>query len=130
MPTIAQITAAPTTLSAIARAQLLSLVRGSSRYREQIGMYPSLETKVDAATTVQIQQLNAALALLDHVGDGTVALSGGEKGVDYDQVRDREQLIDYIIDTLFATPVVRSGIATAPMNRLPRNWCSRCGCVR
>jgi hypothetical protein len=131
MPTLQEIDAAATTLSASARAQTLSLVRGSALYRENIGMYPGLETKLDAATTIQNQQINAALALLDSVGDGTVALTGGEDAVDYDQVRDREQLVDYIIDTLFVTPVVRSGIAVAQMNRVASSpWCTRCGCRR
>lgn len=131
MPSQAQITAASTTLSSVARAQVLSLVRGSERYRAEIGRYPNLAAKVDAATTVQIQQINAALALIDGVGDGTVALTGGADAVDFDQVRDREQLITYIIDTLYDTPVVRAGIGVAAMNRVRGNrWCSNCGCAR
>jgi hypothetical protein len=130
MPTLTQIAAAPTTLSAEARAQALTLISSSSRYREQAGMFPGLEAKLDAATTVQIQQINAALALLDPIIDGTVALTGGEEGVDYDQVRDQQQLIDYMIDTLFRTPVVRAGIATSQMNRVRGAWCSRCGIYR
>jgi hypothetical protein len=129
MPSISQITAASTTLTAIGRAQIISLIRGSSRYQSQIGLYPDLEAKLDAATTIQIQQLNASLALLDIVGDGTVALEGGEDAVNYDQVRDREQLINYMIDTLFISPVVRAGIGVASMNRIRQSLCSRCGCL-
>jgi hypothetical protein len=131
MPTTAQVTAASTTLTTIARAQVLSLIRGSSRYREQVGLYPSLADKVDAATTVQIQQMNAALTLIDAIGDGTVALTGGEDAVDYDQVRDREQLVSYMIDTLYEAPAVRSGVAVSSMNPIRTNvWCSTCGCNR
>jgi hypothetical protein len=127
MPTIAEITLASTTLSSIAKSQALSLIRGSERYKSQVGLYPGLEAKLNAATTVQIQQINAALTLIDGIGDGTVALTGGEDAVDYSQVRDREQLIDYMIDALYESPSARAGIGTIPMNRLGR-CCSRCGC--
>jgi hypothetical protein len=131
MPTTAQVTAASTTLSTIARAQVLSLIRGSERYREQVGLYPSLADKVDAATTVQIQQMNAALTLIDAIGDGTVALTGGEDAVDYSQERDRAQLVDYMIDALYEAPAVRAGVAVSSMNPIRTNvWCSRCGCSR
>lgn len=130
MPSQQQISGASTTLSAVARAQALSLIRSSTRYREQLGLYPNLAAKLDAATTIQVQQINAALALIDEIGDGTVALTGGEEGVDYEQTRDRAQLVDYIIDTLFDSPAVRSGIGVAPMNRIAGTWCSVCGCRR
>lgn len=131
MPSQQEISAASTTLSTVARAQALSLIRGSTRFREQVGLYPNLAAKLDAATTVQIQQINAALAAIDAIGDGTVALTGGEDAVDYEQVRDREQLVDYIIDTLYEAPAVRSGIAVSPMNRVRTGvWCSVCGCRR
>jgi hypothetical protein len=126
MPTQTQISAASTTLSAVARAQVLSLIRGSTRYREQVGLYPALADKVDAATSVQIQQMNAALALIDAIGDGTVALTGSDDGVDYSQERDRAQLVDYMIDTLFEQATVRSGVAVSQMNSVSRCYVCRC----
>lgn len=132
MPTTAQITAAATTLSAVAKAQALTLVRGSVRFQSNPGLYPDLEDKLDAVTSVQAQQINAALTLLDEVGDGMVELSGGDEGVIYAQDSDRQQLVGYIIDVLYASPVLRTGVGVAPMKRLPRrnNWCSTCGVIR
>lgn len=112
MPTIAQITAASTTLTATAQAQLLALIRGSDRYRRNPDFYELPATAIAAASgAVKGQQLNAALALVDAIGDGTIALTGGEDAVDYSQERDREQLIDYMISVLYEQPP-RTGILT------------------
>lgn len=112
MPTLLQITNASVTLTATAQAQLLALIRGSDRYKRNPGFYELPATAITAASgTVKGQQLNAALALVDIVGDGTVALAGGEDAVDYSQERDREQLIDYIISVLYEQPP-RSQILT------------------
>lgn len=105
MPTRAQITSADDTLDELAQAQLLALIRGSNRYKLHPDFYELPATAIAAASgTMKGQQLNAALALIDVVGDGTVALSGGDDAVDFDQARDREQLIDYCISVLYEQP--------------------------
>lgn len=112
MPTLAQITAASVTLTATAQAQLLALIRGSNRYKARPDFYELPATAIAAASgTVKGQQLNAALALIDTVGDGTTKLEGGEEAVNFDPERDREKLIDYIISCLYEQPA-RSQILT------------------
>jgi hypothetical protein len=133
MPTRSQISEASTTLDVIGKAQLLSLIRESARYREQVGLYPNLESVVDAASAVQIQQLNAALTVLDNSGnaDGEVELSGGEDAVLFSQQRERESLISYMISVLYDSPVVRAGIGVAAMTSVRTSTCcSRCGAYR
>lgn len=102
MPTTAQITTASTTLTAVAQAQILALIRDSDRYRANTAAYEQLASTIAAADeTVKAQQLNAALALIDEVGDGTVALTGGEDAVDYSQERDKAQLVNYMLYVLY-----------------------------
>lgn len=114
MPTLAQIAAADDTLSAAAQAQLLALIRGSNRYKAQPDFYALPADAIEAASgTVKGQQLNAALALVDVVGDGTVALTGGEDAVDYSQERDRQQLVDYMISVLYEQPPRRTILTTS-----------------
>jgi hypothetical protein len=139
MPTTAQIVAADTTLSELARAQWLALIHNSAAYREQPGLYPSLADRLSDVTAIQAQQLNAALALIDAIGDGTVAVSpvSGD-GTDYSQDRDREALITYGISVLYDQPVRASSVAVAQMNNPLRgsvSWCAHhrmayaaCGC--
>jgi hypothetical protein len=114
MPTLAQIAAASTDLTDVAQAQLLALIRSSPRYKAQPDFYKlPAEAIADADGTVKARQLNAALALIDTVGDGTVALTGGEDAVDFDQVRDRDQLVDYIISVLYEQPPRRTIMSTS-----------------
>lgn len=104
-------------MSDVAQAQLLALIRSSPRYKAQPDFYKlPADAIAEADGTVKARQLNAALALVDTVGDGTVALTGGEEGVDYDQVRDREQLVDYIISVLYEQPPRRSILSTSATN--------------
>lgn len=128
MPTTAQISTAVTTLSAVAQAQWLVLIRKSAAYKEQPGLYPNLADKLAAVTTVQAQQLNAALTLIDEIGDGTVALSGGSDAVDYSQDRDRDALVSYGLSVLFDNPLRRSSVASGQMNAVTP--CSTCGLFR
>jgi hypothetical protein len=117
MPTQAQITAASDELSDVAQAQLLALIRSSPRYKDQPDFYKLPADAIAAADgTVKARQLNAALALVDTVGDGTVALTGGEEGVDYSQERDLNQLVDYIISVLYEQPPRRSILSTSATN--------------
>lgn len=105
MPTRAQITSADDTLDELAQAQLLALIRGSNRYKLHPDFYELPATAIAAASgTMKGQQLNAALLLIDGVGDGTTSLEGGEDAVNWSQARDREQLIDYIISCLYEQP--------------------------
>lgn len=131
MPTLAEITAASSTITSIARAQTIALVRSSARYIANPGRYPGLESRIDSVTTVQAQQINAALAGIDSVGDGTVGITGGEDAVDYSQSRDREQLLDYIISVLYDSPAISPPIAVSQMNavRSRASCCSVCGLV-
>ena len=118
MPTLAQITAADDTLTATAQAQLLALIRGSNRYKAQPDFYKLPADAIEAADgTVKAQQLNAALALIDTVGDGTVALTGGDEGVDYSQERDKEELINYIISVLYEQPPAKRILSTSVSNQ-------------
>lgn len=106
MPTIAQITAADDDLSAIAQAQILTLIRGSAVYRRQVDAYENLDATIADADTTQVKQINAALTVLDASGntDGMVELSGGEEGVIFAQSDEREQLVAYILSVLYDTP--------------------------
>jgi hypothetical protein len=117
MPTLAQIIDADDTLTATAQAQLLALVRGSERYKRNPGFYELPATAIAAASgTVRGQQLNAALALIDAVGDDTTKLVGGEEAVDFDPERDREKLIDYIISCLYEQPPRAQILTTSAVN--------------
>jgi hypothetical protein len=117
MPTQAEITAADSTLDELAQAQLLALIRGSNRYKSNPGFYVLPAAAIEAASgTVKGKQLNAALTLIDEVGDGTVALTGGEDAIDFDQDRDREQLIDYCISVLYESPIRREIRTTSATN--------------
>lgn len=118
MPTLAQIEAASGTLTATAQAQLLALIRTSRRYKQNISAFETLADVIADATTLQAQQLNAALALVDEVGDGTVALTGGQDAVDYSQDRDREQLLDYILSVLYE-PAPRTVLNTVSIVTRP-----------
>ncbi len=134
MPTTAQIENANPTLSELVQAQITALIRSSARYQEQPGRYPNLGAKLtEADGTIKVQQLNAALALIDSVGDGTVAIKGSDDGLDYMQTRDRDQLIGYMLDVLYDQPVRKSAVATGVMKAggsCPRcGWpLNRCGC--
>lgn len=129
MPTQAQINTASPTLTAMQQAQIVTLIRSLARYREQSGYFPGLATKVAAVTSVQAQQLNAALSLIDLVPHSTVALTGGEDAVDYDETRERDWLINYMLDCLYDQPLVRSSVGVAAMTPI-NAWCGRCGCAR
>lgn len=112
MPTISQVTTASVTLTAIAQAQLLALIRGSDRYKRNPDFYELPATAIAAASgTIKGQQLNAALVLIDAVGDDTTKLEGGEEAVNFDPERDREKLINFIISCLYEQPP-RSQILT------------------
>jgi hypothetical protein len=116
MPTRAQIEAAANTLDSLAKGQWIALIRGSAEYRDQPGLYPDLEGTLDAVTALQAQQLNAALDLIDEVGDGTVELAGGEDGVDYSQDRDRNALISYGLRVLYDQPLRKPAVSAGLMN--------------
>jgi hypothetical protein len=116
MPSLEQITAASTDLTDVAQAQLLALIRSSPRYKAQPDFYKlPAEAIADADGTVKARQLNAALALIDAVGDGTVALTGGDEGVDYSQERDKAELVDYMISVLYEQPPRRTIMSTSAL---------------
>jgi hypothetical protein len=116
LPSLAQITAADATLTATAQEHLLALIRGSDRYKANPGFYALPATAIAAAsTTIKGKQLNAALALIDGVGDDTTKLEGGEEAVNFDPERDREKLISYCMSVLYEQPP-RSQILTTSAN--------------
>ena len=131
MPTTPQIENASGTLSDLAKAQWLTLIRGSTRYRDQTSLYLSLESKLASVSEIQAKQLNAALALIDEIGDGTVSLAGGGDGVDYSQERDREDLINYGISALYDQPISRPNVGIVQRGiavRCPRCYPYTCSC--
>jgi hypothetical protein len=129
MPTTTQINAADTTLSAVAQAQWQTLIRASAAYKEQPGLFPNLTGKLASVTAIQARQLNAALALIDGIGDGTVALTGGSDAVDYSQERDRDALVSYGLSVLYDQPLRKSRVAMGQMNTVT-GCCSVCGLFR
>jgi hypothetical protein len=117
MPTLLQIENADATLTATAQAQLLALVRGSDRYKRNPGFYELPATAIAAASgTTKGRQLNAALALIDAVGDDTTKLEGGEEAVNFDPERDREKLISYCISVLYEQPPRYQILTTSAVN--------------
>src|SRR5690349_10285402 len=123
MPTLAQIQAASNTLTPEAQAHAAALIKSSARYQGNVALYPEIAGALDDVTAVQAQQINAALALIDAVGDDTTKLKGGDRAIDYDPERDREKLVDYIIDTLFESIAPSS---TVQVGRMRGGLCPRC----
>ncbi len=100
-----EISSASETLTAATRAVVITLVRQFSGYSPNL--FPDLETTVDAATTIQIQQLNVLVDKLNDVGTGSTKLQGGKKAVNYDQTRDRDELLRAILAVLYDAPVIK-----------------------
>jgi hypothetical protein len=126
MPTLAQITAASGTLDATAQGQWLTLIRVSPRYRDNPGLYPDLAGKLASVSALQAKQLNAALTLIDEVGDGTVAILGGRDALDFSQDRDRQALVDYGISVLYDSPVKGPAVTSGQMTPIA-SCCPLCG---
>jgi len=65
---------------------------------EQVRAICGLKTYTEASTLTtsllssQYQTIRALIAAWDSIGDGTVALNGGNEGVDYSQSRDKEEI--------------------------------------
>jgi hypothetical protein len=79
----------------------LTLFRQHPKYSS--ARYPDAVPKLAAARDVTAQQLLAALRKIEEIGAGTVKLEGGRQGMDFDQVRDRNDLIAYGLAALFDT---------------------------
>lgn len=105
MPTNLQITSASDTLTESAQAQALALIRQSDRYKAHPEFYRLPAAAIASASgTIKGRQINATLTLIDKIADGTIALLGGEKGLDYDKARDRNQLVEYLISVIYEQP--------------------------
>lgn len=124
MPTIAELEAAATTLSALAQAQWQTLIRMSAQYKEESGLYPNLTQKLASATAIQARQLNAALAVHQETGDGTVQLQGGADAVNYDQVRDKDEMVRFALSVLYDQPVRAASVQVGKMRA--GVFCPRC----
>lgn len=124
MPTLAELAAAATTLSALAQAQWQTLIRMSAQYKEEPGLYPNLTQKLASVTAIQAQQLNAALGVHEDTGDGTVALTGGTDAVDYSQVRDKDEMVRFALSVLFEAPIRVASVRVGKMRA--GAVCSRC----
>jgi hypothetical protein len=108
MITRAEIAAENNVLSTQERALWLTLFRSHPSYAAET--YPNLVQQLASAAGVTAQQLLAALRKIEAIGDGTVRLSGGSKGLDYDQVRDRNELIGYGLAVLYDSVVISSSV--------------------
>lgn len=106
MLTPEEIQAASATLTDETRAVLVTLVRQFRGYSPV--WFPNLESTIDAATEIQRKQLNALTEKLNAVGAGSVKLSGGKRAVNYDQTRDRDELLRAVLAVLYDAPVVES----------------------
>jgi hypothetical protein len=73
------------------------------------------------------QHLSAIADALDLVGDGTVGLKGGSKGVDYSQVRDREALVAEALDALYDVEDAGAIVAVGQRD-YPERFCPVCNC--
>lgn len=69
------------------------------------------------------QHLSAIADALDGIGDGTVGLKGGNDGVIYSQVSDREQLIAEVLDVMFSAEQTGAVVAFGQ-----RSVTGTCGC--
>lgn len=100
------ISSASATLTSETRAVLITLVRQFRGYSPV--WFPDLESTIDGASEIQRKQLNAFTEKLNSVGTGSVKLSGGKRAVDYDQTRDREELLRGVLAVLYDAPVIDS----------------------
>ena len=103
MPTVAEIEAASPITSAQAY-RLTAKVRSSLRYQAAPQFYTTLAEDIDALVgvdSIASRHLSAISDALDTLGDGTVGVKGGKYGADYSQSRDREDLLNEVLDALF-----------------------------
>lgn len=114
MLTKAQIAAAPNTLDAIDIAMLVTILRKSVSYRSSPEFYPELEDAITATIgTVKAQQLNAIMDLIEALGPGEVAISGGDEGLRYSQTAEREAMLNYALSVLYDRTVAVEQSASA-----------------
>lgn len=113
MLTRTQIVEADGKIDEIARMQIVTAVRASDEYRQNAGRYPNLEGRLDGAGKIAAKTINAALQILEGYGGGTVALKGGDDGLDYSIKRDREEMVKYVLSVLYDSPVTGPTSAAA-----------------
>lgn len=102
----ATIEAASDTLTSVAVASIVSIVRMTDRYKENPAYFSDLQQKIEAVDgAVKAKQLNAALTELENLGVGEVEINQaqtvGTDGVVYSKVTERAGLVDYILGVLY-----------------------------
>lgn len=102
-PTKAQIAAAGTAVDEAGRATIVALIRQSDRYRAAPLGYPNIDAVIQAASTVQKKQLNAALGIIDEKGSGEIEIK--EDGASISKAKDRAALVEYMIAVLYDEPI-------------------------
>jgi hypothetical protein len=113
MPSTAQITAAEP-LTDEQAYRLTAIVRTATRYQDAPWAYVGLAEKITALVAVDSiasRHLSAITAALDAMKDGTIAVKGGELGADYSKDRDRQKLLNEVLDALFTGLEFESGTA-------------------
>jgi hypothetical protein len=101
MLTRTEIAAEATTLTPEEQALWLTLFRSYPGY--SLATHPEAAEKLGDVEGVEAQQLLAALRKIEEIGAGTIRLEGGRDALDYDQRRDRYELIAYGLSVLFET---------------------------
>lgn len=142
MPTVTQIEA-EIAITALRATRLKGAVRASAVYGLDPALYSDVGDLIDALVDVttpsedviKSQYLSAIVTALDALGDGTVGVKGGPKGVDYSKARDRESLIAEALGLLYDAAFVSvladgtGGNYAAQVMNDPACFCRRCSCL-
>lgn len=97
-----QISGADANLDEIDISMIISLVKGSDIFKDNPLTFSDINIRLEEINgTVKARQVNAALDLIEELGAGEVQLRGGSDAVYYDQHKERQALVNYIIFTLY-----------------------------
>ena len=133
MLTKAEITAAPATLDAVDIEMWLSLIRANQYYRDNIILFPDVESELDNASgDTKGKMLNALSAKIQAMGVGVVEIRNGDEGLWYSQQKERDALVAYALSILYpVTNVVYPTTAGSfgEYQVRQRSLCHTCGCI-
>jgi len=101
-PTRAQINAADTTLDAVTRQVWATLIKQSEYYVVNARYFPDLDLKLSNVTSLQAQQLNATLSLIEALG--TLDAESNEDGTKFSVAEQRATYVSYGISVLWDVP--------------------------
>lgn len=84
-----------------ARSLWLTLFRQYPGYSPT--RFPDVAAKLAAVQGYDAKKLLAVLVKIEEIGSGTIKIEGGGEGLDFDQERDRNELIAFGLSVLYDT---------------------------